>query len=72
MANSKNNLDKVVISAEVYPFEKEAYLKWIQGKYHSVAEALRCHIRKVTGLDPENQGQNTPESKIFDPMATKP
>lgn len=58
MTNSKNNQDKVVISAEVYPSEKEAYLKWIQGKYHSVAEAIRCHIRKVTGLDPESQAEN--------------
>lgn len=58
METENNNQIKVVVAAEVYPYEKEAYVKWIQGKYHSVAEAIRCHIRKVTGLDPESQEQS--------------
>ena len=51
----KEQNNKVVISAEVFPYEKAAYEKWVSGKFHSVADAIRCHVRKVTGLDPECQ-----------------
>lgn len=54
-----SNKNKSAIYIELHPFEKEAYLKWIQGRYHSVSEAIRCHIRKVTGLDPESQEENS-------------
>ncbi|HUX80329.1 MAG TPA: hypothetical protein VMW10_11405 [Alphaproteobacteria bacterium] len=62
MDNPSNNQVKVVVSAEVFPYEKEAYKKWWQGKFHSEADAIRCHIRKVTGLDPESQ-----EKKVNSP-----
>ncbi|MHC4121965.1 MAG: hypothetical protein ACYSSI_00195 [Planctomycetota bacterium] len=58
MDNTKNNQVKVVIAAEVFPYEKEAYEEWVRGKFHSVADAIRSHIRKVTGLDPECQEKN--------------
>lgn len=63
-----SNKSKAAIYIELHPFEKEAYLKWIQGRYHSVSEAIRCHIRKVTGLDPESQEKNHPNSPPATPM----
>jgi len=53
-----NSQDKVAIYVEVFPYEKAAYEEWVAGKYHTVADAIRCHIRKVTGLDPESQGNS--------------
>jgi len=58
-----SNKSKAAIYIELHPFEKEAYLKWIQGRYHSVSEAIRCHIRKVTGLDPESQENSEPDHR---------
>lgn len=68
MPNQDNNQTKAVIYAEVYPYEKEAFKKWWQGKFHSEADAIRCHIRKVTSLDPENQANSeTSGEKITSP-----
>ena len=58
MPNLNNNKTKVVISAEVTPYEKEAYKAWWEGKYASEADAVRSHIRKVINYDPENQEKN--------------
>ena len=60
MANPNNNQKKVAIYVELHPYEKEAFEEWIQGKFHSVADAIRSHIRKVTGLDPECQKKSCP------------
>ena len=69
MTTKDNNRGKVVLYIELHPFEKAAYLKWIQGRYHSISEAIRCHIRKVTGLDPESQEENSPNSPPALPMS---
>jgi len=61
MAKSENNQDKVAIYIELFPYEKQAFEKWVQGKFHSVADAIRSHIRKVTGLDPESQEKSSPD-----------
>lgn len=53
--NQKANQTKTAIYIELFPSEKEAYEQWIEGKFHSVSDAIRSHIRKVTGLDPESQ-----------------
>ncbi len=52
MDNEKNNQLKVVVSAEVYPYEKAAFRKWWQGRFHSEADAIRSYIRQVTNFDP--------------------
>lgn len=61
MAKSENNQDKVAIYIELFPYEKKAFEEWVQGKFHSVADAIRSHIRKVTGLDPESQEKTSPD-----------
>lgn len=53
--NDKSNQNKTAIYIELFPFEKEAFEAWVNGKFHSVSDAIRSHIRKVTGLDPESQ-----------------
>jgi len=61
MVNSNNNKTrntKPVITAEVTPFEKEAFKAWWQGKFASEADAIRSHIRKVINYDPENQEES--------------
>jgi len=59
MANKQNtNQNKTAIYIELFPYEKEAFEEWVMGKFHSVSDAIRSHIRKVTGLDPESQEQN--------------
>jgi len=60
MAKSENNQDKVAIYIELFPYEKQAFEKWVQGRYHSVADAVRSYIRKVTGLEPESQEKSSP------------
>ncbi len=52
---NENEPKKVLLQVELFPYEKEAFVSWIQGKYASITDAIRCHIRKVTGLDPESQ-----------------
>jgi len=60
MTENQNNQTKqmTAIYVEVFPYEKEAFEKWVAGKFHSTADAIRSHIRKVTGLDPELQEKN--------------
>lgn len=61
--NNQNNTPKPIISAEVTPFEKEAYKRWWQGKYASEADAIRSHIRKVINYDPESQAESQANSE---------
>ena len=60
--NQKTNQTKTAIYIELFPSEKEAYERWIVGKFHSIADAIRSHIRKVTSLDPESQAENSKSS----------
>ena len=54
--NNKNEPNqKTSVTFELFPREKQAFKNYIKGKYHSISDALRSHIRKVTGLDPESQ-----------------
>lgn len=65
MVNSNNNKSsntKPIISAEVTPFEKEAYKAWWQDKFASETDAVRSHVRKVINYDPESQAQNEKSS----------
>jgi len=55
MTQENNKPQKTALFIDVFPYEKEAFEKWIRGRYHSIADAVRSHIRKVTGLDPETQ-----------------
>ena len=52
---------KVLLQVEIFPYEKDAFLKWIEGKFPSITAAIQHHIRKVTGLDPESQEKNPQE-----------
>lgn len=61
MSNGTDANQKVTLTVGLFTHEKQAFENWIKGKYHSTSDALRSHIRKVTGLDPESQEQNTPE-----------
>ena len=46
---------KVILQIELFPYEKEAFSRWIKGRYASYTDAIRSHIRKVTKLDPEEE-----------------
>ena len=61
MTKSENNQDKVAIYIELFPYEKQAFEEWVQGRYHSVADAVRSYIREVTGLKPESQEKSSPD-----------
>ena len=63
MAKSENNQTKVVMHIELFPYEKQAFEEWVQGRYHSVADAVRSYIRKVTGLEPESQEKSSPNQQ---------
>ena len=54
MLNEKDT-QKVGLYIELFPYEKDAFVNWIQGKFPSITAAIQHHIRKVTGLDPESQ-----------------
>ena len=54
--STKRNIK--VIYVEVYPYEHDAYKAWMQGKFHTISDAIRSHMRKVTGLDPQKQEKN--------------
>jgi len=57
MANEKplKTDDKVCVIVKLFPYEKKAFENWITGKYHSFSDAIRSHIRNVTGVKPDCQ-----------------
>ena len=66
MVQENNKPQKTALFIEVFQYEKEAFERWIQGRYHSIADAIRSHMRKVTGLDPEKQEKNNSNTQSAD------
>lgn len=62
-SNDNNQNLSAVIRAEVNPSLKTAYEEWWRKNgFASEADAVRWHIRQVTGWNPEKQG-NSEEKK---------